>query len=410
VNAISSSEFSYDPFSPAAMQDPLSFYKILRRDHPVYALPQYDSFAFSRFGDVHELLSHVDNSFLQSEGSLPTPEALRVKNSGAPALPADDPLPISVRFGLPLHGDIRRAHFEPLAPRNVHKLEALVRKNANERLDALLPQGRFDLTQEYGGIVAARTIMHLMGMPEELADRCLKLVNGAAVADQEHGGVDTGAGARACVQTYLPYVKARMEAGADGSVPMVDGMINYRYNGRALTPGEVATQLVCAFIGGIESVPKVAAHGLMELANHPDQLAAVRANLKANVPTAVEEMVRYCAPAQWFVRTAHKPIVVAGQKIEPGQRAFALIASANRDEREFENPDAFVWNRPIRRTLAFGYGMHICIGAYLARMEVGILVKTFLERVPHFSFDMAAASRPPSSFQWGWSRLPVVIG
>jgi cytochrome P450 len=163
------------------------------------------------------------------------------------------------------------------------------------------------------------------------------------------------------------------------------------------------------FVGGTETTPKIAAHGLMELARHPDQLAAVRADLAKNVPIAVEEMIRFCAPAQWFLRTTHKETTIAGQKLKVGQRVLFLYGSAARDEREFENPDAFIWNRPIPRLLAFGFGQHFCVGVHVARLELRIIVETFLRRVTEYHFDMTRAIRFPSSFQWGWNSLPVVI-
>ncbi len=408
--AANAQDFTYDPFSPEVMNNPLPFYKILRRDHPVYYIEKYDGYFISRFEDNLELLLHVDNSLLQSEGSLPMPSALQLKNVGAPVRPADNPLMISQRYGLPTHGEVRRAHSKPLTPGAVARLQDFVRQRANERLDILLPKGRFNLTHDYGGIVSASVIMHLMGMPLELAEEALDMINAGTKTDPAEGGLNTGAVAMKVREYFLPYVEARRKAGADGSVPMVDGLFQYRYNGRQLTTDEVATQLVCAFLGGIESVPKVTAHGLMELSDRPEQLAAVRADLDANMPKAAEEMIRFCAPAQWFMRTVHTPVTVAGQTLQPGQRVFLLLASASRDEREFENPDEFQWDRSIRRTLAFGHGMHFCIGIHLARMEVQTLVKTFLQRVPKFHFDKDAAVRPPSSFQWGWNYLPVVIG
>jgi cytochrome P450 len=170
----------------------------------------------------------------------------------------------------------------------------------------------------------------------------------------------------------------------------------------------VATQLVCAFVGGTETVPKIAAHGLMELARHPQQLAEVRADLAENVPLAVEEMIRFCAPAQWFARTAHRDVTVAGVDVRKGQRVIALFGSAARDEAEFYEPDRFIWNRRIDRVLSFGAGPHYCIGIHLARLELRILVETFLRRAGSFSFDMDKAIRLPSSFQWGWNSLPVI--
>lgn len=402
--------FDYDPFSPAVMQNPHPFYKVMRLDHPAYYSAKFDGYFFSRFEDCVELLSFQDNSLMESEGSLPTPAVLRTRNPGPVPIPPSDPFPMAQRLGMPVYGEVRRAHVKPMMPRDVKHLAGLIRDMANARLDVLLPQGRFNLTRDYGGFVSSGAIMHLMGMPAELAERSLDIINSGTRTDPEFGGFDSGAVAREAIAFYLPYVEARFAAGADGSVPMVDGLIHYRHEGRQLTPPQVAQQLVCAFIGGIETVPKIAAHGLMELNNRPDQMAAVRANLEANIPNATEEMIRYCAPAQWFMRTAYKPVTVAGQAIRPGQRAFFLVGSALRDEREFEDPDEFHWDRHIPRTLAFGQGVHFCIGTHLARLEIRILVDAFLRRVPKFSFDMAEAVRPPSSFQWGWNKLPVVIG
>ncbi len=403
-------DFRYDPFSPETMENPQPLYEVLRRDHPVYYLDKYDAFFLSRFNDIVEVLSYTDNTFMQTEGSLPTPAALRNHNHGvAPANSRTDPFPISQRLGNPVHSKVRLAHIAPMMPGQLKHLQDLITQLANERLDELLPQGRFNLTADYGGYVSSNVIMHLMGMPKEEARFCLDLVNSGTTTDPELGGFDSAATAQKCIQHYMPYVKARMDAGADGSVPMVDGLINYRFEGRALTVTEVAQNLVCAFIGGIESVPKVTAHGLMELANHPDQLAAVREDLDNNSRIVTEEMLRYCAPAQWFMRTVHKQVTIAGHTFKPGQRVFLLLASALRDDREFDDPCAFQWDRKIKRTLAFGQGMHFCIGAHLAKMEIRTMVKAFLSRVPHYHFDMDNARRPPSSFQIGWNYLPVVI-
>jgi cytochrome P450 len=404
-------EFRYDPFTPAVMNDPHPYYRVLRRDYPAYPLPQYDAYAFSRFDDIVELLSITDNSVMASEGTLPTPAALRMKNNGlAPPRPPMEPFPGGHKLGLPVYAELRHAHIKPIMPRGVHELEAFVRDLANARLDELLPEGRFNLTRDYGGVVSSSVIMHLFDIPLERAGEALDIVNSGTRADPELGGIDSAAVAAQSIAFFLPYVEARFRAGADGSVPLIDGLIAHPYNGRALTPVEVAQSLTCAFVGGVETVPKIVAHGLMELAARPDQLAEVRADLEANVPRAAEEMIRYCAPAQWFLRTAQQPVTIAGQRLEPGQRAFYLVGSALRDERVFDEPDAFRWNRDIRRTLAFGHGPHFCIGFHLARMEVRVMVDAFLRRTPDFSFDMAAAVRPPSSFQWGWNTLPVVIG
>lgn len=156
-------------------------------------------------------------------------------------------------------------------------------------------------------------------------------------------------------------------------------------------------------------MPKIVAQGLWELSRRPEQLAAVRADPETNVPIAREEMIRYCAPAQWFARTVRKPFTIHGTTIRPGQRIITLLASANRDEQEYPQPDDFIWNRPIQRSLAFGRGQHFCLGYHLARLEISVMVQEWLRRVPDYRVNSEDAFRPPSSFQWGWSSVPVEV-
>jgi cytochrome P450 len=205
-------------------------------------------------------------------------------------------------------------------------------------------------------------------------------------------------------------VERRRAGASDGELPIVDGLLGYRLpDGSAFTDMEAAVQMLGVFIGGTETVPKIVAHGLWELGRRPDQMAAVRADLDTNVPVAREEMIRYCAPAQWFARTVRKPFTIHGTMIKPGQRIITLLGSANRDEREYSDPDEFLWNRPIERLLAFGRGQHFCLGVHLARLEIAIMLTEWLKRVPDWQILSEAASRPPSSFQWGWNNIPVEV-
>ena len=403
--------FVYDPFAPEVMANPLPFYEVLRRDHPVYYSEKYDTFFFSRFADVVEMLDYVDNSFLATESSLPMSDYLAGRhNTAAPPVPPTDPFPMAQQLGQPIYGEIRRAHGKPLRPNQVLALRDFLRQQVDERLNRLLPQKQFDLVKDFTGPISAAMMLHLFGMPLELADQALELVNAGSRRDGEYGKVDPMEAAARVVAFYAPYVRARAEAGHDGSVPLIDGMFDYRIDGRPLTLEEITPQLVCAFIGGVETTPKITAAGLMELEGHPDQLSRIRADLATNVPKAAEEIIRYCAPAQWFLRTAHKPVTVAGQQIKPGQRAVFIVASALRDEHEFDEPDKFIWDRKIEHVLSFGHGIHYCIGVHLARMEVQVMIQRFLERAPRYTIDRERLVRYPSSFQWGWNEIPVEIG
>lgn len=408
MNATAVDDFRYDPFDPAVMADPLPYYRVLRERHPVYYLPKWDTFALSRFDDIWDVLAQGDGTFVASEGTLPPATVLAHHNDGPVADPPLHPLPFHAVFDAPIYDGVRKAHSQPFRPRQAAGWEARIRELANERLDELLPQGTFDLTQDYGGIVVASVVCELLGIPVEYASDVLAAVNAGSLAEPG-SGVDTAAARPNYLEHLIPAVQRR-RAGTDGELPVVDGLLGYRRpDDTALDDIEVATQMLCVFIGGTETVPKVVAHGLWELLKQPGQLAAVRGDAVANVPVAREEMIRYCAPAQWFARTARKPFTIHGTTIEPGQRIITLLASANRDEREYPDPDEFIWNRPIARSLAFGRGQHFCLGYHLARLEVSVLVTEWLRRVPDYRIIDRSALRPPSSFQWGWSKLPVEV-
>jgi cytochrome P450 len=401
--------FSYDPFDPKVMADPLPYYRVLRDRHPVYYLPQWDTYALSRFADIWAVLEVNNGTFVASEGTLPPATILAHHNDGPVPNPPLHPLSFHANFDAPIYDGVRRCTSSQFRPRSVAGLADRIRVLANERLDELLPRGSFDLTQDYGGIVAASIVCELCGLPAELAADVLATVNAGSLA-QPGDGVDT-ANARPGYLEYLrPIVEARRASAGEPALPIVDNLLGYRLpDGSALTDMEAAVQMLGVFIGGTETVPKIVAHGLWELGRHPDQMAAVRADLDAGVPVAREEMIRYCAPAQWFARTVREPFTLHGTTIKPGQRVITLLASAGRDEREYDKPDEFIWNRPIERLLSFGRGQHFCLGVHLARLEITIMVTEWLKRVPEFRILDEQASRPPSSFQWGWNCVPVEV-
>jgi cytochrome P450 len=401
--------FSYDPFDPVVMADPLPYYRVLRDRHPVYYIDKWDTYALSRFADIWRLLEINDGTFVASEGTLPAATVLARRNQGPVPDPPLHPMPFHANFDAPLYDNVRRCTSAPFRPKSVSRLAARIRALANERLDELLPRGYFDLTQEYGGIVAASVVCELVGLPVDLAHSVLATVNAGSLAEPG-SGVEVANARPGYLEFLVPIVERRRANASQGELPIVDNLITYRLpDGSALSDVEAATQMLGVFIGGTETVPKIVAHGLWELLRRPEQMAAVRADIDANVPVARDEMIRYCAPAQWFARTLRKPFTIHGTTIEPGQRIITLLASANRDEREYDQPDEFVWNRPIERSLAFGRGQHFCLGFHLARLEIAIMVSEWLKRVPHYRIIDEAASRPPSSFQWGWNSIPVEV-
>lgn len=404
--------FYFDPFSPEVIANPDEWYRELRDNHPVYYNPDYDTFFFSRFEDVWNVLRIGKNTLLATETNLPTADQLRnTHNREAPPLASTNPMAPGPQLHSPFYEEMHQAHIGPLRPREVQKLQQFTRDLARERLDELLPRGGFDLTSDYTAIVPARVICHLFGLPMTVADEVIASVNDIGRFKSGKSGIDLTSFFTELQKYIAPAIQARREAGADGSNGMLDGLINYRQppDQRPLSDAEIADQLVCAMVGGMESVPKVSGGGILELWRHPEQLAAVREDLDTRVPVAAEEMIRFCAPAQYTFRTAHCDLEIAGQKIRAGQRVASMLYSAARDEREFEAPDAFVWDRDIPRVISFGAGQHHCIGKYLAIMEVRTLVHEFLSRVREFEFDLSGAGGNVGYFQRGWLSLPVRV-
>lgn len=402
-------QFDYDPFTPEVMANPLPYYEVLREHHPLYIIPNYDAIVLSRFQDVFDVLSDSDDIFLTTEGSVSTPERLLMHNDGPLPEPPHQPLGRHSIYASEVQGSVRVAHGRPLRPRPVAQLESTIRVLVRAKLDALLPRREFDLVDDFAGQVAAEVACTLVRLPLDAAPRVREAVNLATSTDPLVGGVDLARMEELITDLVRPVVQQRRASGADGSFPLVDGLLDYRLDGRPLSDDEIAMQYVGVVVGATETLPKVFAHGLMELAAAPGQLTEVRAGLPASAPVAFEEMLRYCGPAQWFMRTVRKPVSVLGHDLHPGQRVILLVQSANRDPREFDDPQQFRWNRSIPRTLAFGRGPHMCIGLHLARLEGRILLEEWLQAVSAYRVHADRAVRQPSSFQWGWTSMPVSI-
>ncbi|GAB92336.1 cytochrome P450 [Gordonia rhizosphera] len=402
-------EFVYDPFSPDVMSNPLPYYQILRERFPVYYVEKYDTFFLSRFQDAIDFLSQPTNVFVTNEGSVFNRPELLEHNAGPTIDPPTSPMLGShLNFGAPTYELVRQAHGKQLRPGHVKQLEPFIRTMVRSRLDEAIDTKRFDLVHEFTGVIAASTICRLFHIPLTEATTVLDNIN-AMTRTNSDGFIRAPKYQIALLEYVRPLVAARRAQGADGSWPLVDGMLDLRVDGRALGDMEIAANLMCVMVGGTETLPKVVAHGLLELKRHPDQLAEVRSDLPNNCAVAAEEMNRFCGPAQWFGRTAREETVVAGQEVQPGQRVVYLTQSANRDPREFDDPDEFRWNRPIPRTLAFGFGQHFCIGIHLARLEERIILEEFLARVDDYDIDVDRAVRLPATFQWGYSQMPIVI-
>ncbi|HSS11713.1 MAG TPA: hypothetical protein VLL25_17635, partial [Acidimicrobiales bacterium] len=230
--------FSYDPFAPDVMTDPLPFYKVLRDRYPAYFLEQYDAWAISRFQDVWDILNDAEGRITTTEGTLMFKEQLVVSNGGVVPEPGYDPLQVLSYTESPIHEEIRQAVLPPLRRSAVLRLEEFIRSLARARLEELIAQGRFNVTREYGGLVAAATMCHLFGMPLDEAELVFDAVLASAPGAQDLSHQQKQY-ERLC-QRVTEIVRDRRAAGADGAFPLVDGLVHYRLDGRPLTDEEIS--------------------------------------------------------------------------------------------------------------------------------------------------------------------------
>jgi len=216
-----------------------------------------------------------------------------------------------------------------------------------------------------------------------------------------------GEAAHAELDAYLvELVAERRATRGDGPPDLIDDLCAYDGAHGPLDDAEIATQLATLFIGGSETLPKTVAGGCYELWRAPDQRAGLVADL-SEVPSAFEEMLRHQLPLQFVGRTVTVDTEVAGVPMRAGQRVVLLLICANRDEREFTEPESFDARRAIDRHLGFGHGVHVCIGAHVARLEGVVLVQELLARFPHYEVVEAGLAREVSEFHVGWARMPV---
>ena len=402
--------FRYDPFSQEARRDPYSFYATLREHHPAYSIPEYDAFVISRYADVWDAFMDSEH-FTETEGQLFSRNQMLVHHRGDPPAQQLDPVTMFNFLDPPVHSRFRRAMAPPFLKGSVTKLAPQVTDLVRARLHALLDQDVFDLNGDFGSYVSVGSTAIIMGLPIPDTARVIDLVNRMVARDPEKPGpTEAGTAARIELMAFLEHAIAKRRSGDAPESRLIDALLALDVVGRPLTDAEIAIDLLSILVGGTETVPKVIAGGLLELSRRPDQLAQVRAGLPGSAVPAFEEMLRYNAPAQWFGRTAKIPVNVAGVDLEPGQRVFLLIAAANRDPREFDDPDAFVWNRKARRMLSFGVGPHFCIGIHLARLEGQIMLRELLAAIESFTICPEEGEFSVSEFQVGWTKLPLRIG
>ena len=397
MTATSSSDVYYDTYDVAINADPYPVYRRLREETPVYYNDTHDFFAVSHFADVEKGLLDAQ-TYISGKGGI------------IELIKADIQMPPGVIIfeDPPTHTIHRRLLSRAFTPRRVAELEPKIREFCAQSLDPLVGAERFDFIADLGSQMPMRVISMLLGIPESDQE---------AVRDHVDANLRTEAGEPMQVSEnfvtgamFADYVDWRAEHPSDDimtellQVEFVDETDTLR----KLTRNELLTYLEVLAGAGNETTTRLIGWTAKVLADHPDQRAELVAD-PSLIPNAIEEILRYESPAPHVGRcVARQDLVVHGTEVPAGSVMLFLLGSANRDDRRFPDGDSFDIHRKDGRHLTFGNGIHLCMGAALARMEGVIALEEVLTRFPAWDVDTDNARLSPTSTVRGWETLPVV--
>jgi cytochrome P450 len=392
------SDVYYDPYDFEIDADPYPVWRRLRDEAPLYYNEQYDFFALSRFEDVEKGLLDWQ-TYRSGKGSIL--ELIRA-NIEIPsgAILFEDP---------PEHHVHRTLMSRVFTPRRMDDLEPKVREYCRRALDPLVGRERFDFIEDLGGEMPMRVIGYLLGIPEQ-DQRAIKerLDAGLRLEDGDQG--DFYANGIAANEMFAEYVEWRATHPSDD---LMTQLLNAEFEDetgtvRHLTREEVLTYVQLLAGAGNETTTRLIGWTGKLLSEHPDQRRQLASD-RSLIDNAIEEILRYEAPSPVQARYVAHDAEHYGEKITKGSILVLLNGSANRDERRFEDPDRFDIHRTIGRHLSFGFGIHLCLGAALARLEGRVALDEVLNRFPDWEVDDAKAVQARTSTVRGWESLPVVI-
>jgi cytochrome P450 len=367
----------YDPFDPAVIADPFPYYTLLMRDAPVFEIEKHGVYVISRYDDVEAAAQNWED-FSTTWG--PGPQ--RVESPVASILQSDPPE----------HTRLRSIIARAFTPRAVRACEPLVRQYAAERIDAILAAGRVDIVDEYAIPIPVVVIAEMLGVPRE--DHAAFRRWSDDIVGAIAGKVDPRQSQAEFSEYFSAVVEARREEPGDDVISklMLPGP-----KGQTLSTPEVLSFCLSLLVAGNETTTGLIANLFFELAQRPDDWQRLRKD-PALVATAVEESLRYDAPNQGLFRHTTRDVELHDVKIPVGKKVLLLFGATGRDPQHFENPDVFDIARSPNRHMAFGAGIHHCLGAALGRLEANIALEIAVERIAEISLVDEAPPYVPVFF------------
>lgn len=392
-----------DLVRPDILADPYPLFRRLRAEAPVHQDPVGQAWMVSRYADAVSVLGSPCFS-----ANLITPRGDTESRI--------DTVPGMLRRQLilidpPDHTRLRGLFARTMTPARVESLRLYATATATRLLDAADKTGTIDFIADFAIILPITVIARLIGIPEPdlhlLRNWSVsfgKLLGGSAITAGEY------LECRDSVLDFIEYCEALIKVRRlDPRDDLLSDLVRIEAEGDRISIDELVSNLILLVVAGHGTVTHLVGNGLIALHRHPEQWRLLGGD-PTIVPGAVTELLRYDGPVQTAVRDATADVEIGGRSISKGQRVVVILGSANRDERQFDEPDRLDVCRTGTRLLSFGYGIHACIGAMLGRMEAQVAFGEIARRFPNFRIETDRPDWSPEVNFRGVSSLPVRLG
>jgi len=391
----------FDPFSEEFFNGPWETYRRLRNERPVYYNAKWDFWALTRYTDVAEATKDYQ-TFSSAKGAT-----LDMVKTPEKAIPVPK---VIISMDPPEHESMRKLVSRVFTPRAIAGLENMVRQKIYEVVQTLDPAS-FDVVADFSALFPVEVITTMLGVPAEDRQQIRLWLD--LLLERKPGQIHiTDEGYQASVATgmyYYDLVQKRRAAPQDDMISrLIEAEIERDGQSEKLSDVDITGFATMLGGAGAETVTKLIGNAMVAFADHPSEWQKLQAD-RSKIPAAVEELLRYEAPSQYQVRYSMRDVTLHGVTIPAGNAVLLVTGSALRDERIFADPDRLDIDRERVRgfNLAFGYGIHSCLGAALARMESRIALEALLDLIPEYEVDREGLRRVSMSNVSGWSNVPV---
>jgi cytochrome P450 len=399
-NTAPSTEIYWDPFDEELDSFPHDTWRRMRDDAPLYRNDRFDFWALTRFDDVQA--AHLKpNTYLSSRGTVLEFMGFEYDQPGS-----------IIFMDQPQHTILRSLVSRAFTPRRMGALEDGIRQVCGEYLDRLAGAGGFDYVQDFAVHIPSTIISMLIGVPEadremvrHWIDQVFHIEPGVGMAND----ISMTAGINVFQYMEEQAEERRKRPQDDLLTVIVEAEVkDDEGNVRRLSTAEVAGFANLLTSAGTETVARLLGNAAVILGAHPEQRAEMVAD-PALVQNAIEELLRYEAPSPVQGRWVAEDVEWHGEVVPANSKVLLVTGSAGRDERKYPNADQFDIHRHFDSQVSFGFGIHFCIGAALARLEGRLALEETFKRVPNWVVDEANVVRQHTSTVRGYHHVPITF-